>query len=138
MKRVFAFAAVAGVVLGSGRALGVGPDPAEGHKLYDQHCAVCHGPNGRGDGPLAEDLKVAPADLAAISKRRDGHFPDVEIREIIDGRRRVRGHGGSEMPVWGRVFSRGTFGEVEADAKLDALVAYLRSLQLGPSKVGGR
>ena len=135
MKRVFGFLAVAGLVLGTGRALAIGPDPAEGHKLYDQHCAVCHGTNGKGDGPLAEDLKVAPADLTTISKRREGHFPDVELREIIDGRHAVRGHGGSEMPVWGRVFSRGTFGEVEVDAKLDALVAYLRSIQVGPSKV---
>src|SRR5262245_8621401 len=138
MKKFVAIAAVAGAVLGSRWASGAGPDPAEGRKLYDQHCAVCHGDNGKGDGPLAEDLKVPPADLTEITKRRDGHFPDVELREIIDGRRHVRGHGGSEMPVWGRVFARGNFGEVEVDAKLDALLAYLRSIQVGPSKAGGR
>jgi mono/diheme cytochrome c family protein len=115
-------------------ARAAGPDPAKGHELYDQYCAVCHGANGKGDGPLADDLKVRPADLTEISKRRSGKFPEVEVREIIDGRHKVRGHGGGEMPVWGRVFSRSTFGEVEVDAKLDALVAYLRSIQVGAQK----
>lgn len=26
---------------------------ARGHKLYDKHCATCHGDKGKGDGPLA-------------------------------------------------------------------------------------
>lgn len=116
-------------------ARAAGPDPAEGRDLYDQHCGVCHGANGKGDGSLADELKVRPADLTEISKRRGGKFPEVEVREIIDGRRKVRGHGGTEMPVWGRVFARSTFGEVEVDAKLDALVAYLRTIQVGPQKV---
>ena len=33
--------------------------------MYLQHCVVCHGASGRGDGPLAARLKVKPADLAA-------------------------------------------------------------------------
>lgn len=122
--------------LDTASALAAGPDPAVGRQLYEQHCMVCHGVNGKGDGPLADDLKVRPADLTEYSRRRDGKFPEVEAREIIDGRRRVRGHGGTEMPIWGRVFARGTFGEVEVDAKLDALVAYLRSIQVGPQKAG--
>lgn len=127
---------VAAVLVCAGAARGAGPDPAEGRKLYEQHCELCHGTNGKGDGPLADDLKVRPADLTEITRRRGGNFPEAEVKEIIDGRRKVRGHGGGEMPVWGRVFSRGTLGEVETDAKLDALVAYLRTIQVGPSKVG--
>ncbi len=36
---------------------------AGGRVLYAANCQQCHGPNGRGDGPLAPDLDVAPADF---------------------------------------------------------------------------
>lgn len=33
-------------------------------KLFTQLCASCHGPNGRGDGPVASQLGVRPPDFA--------------------------------------------------------------------------
>ena len=36
-----------------------------GATLFPQHCAVCHGPEGRGNGPAAASLPVPPADLTA-------------------------------------------------------------------------
>lgn len=36
---------------------------AQGRKLYAANCASCHGPEGRGDGPLAANLNPPPADL---------------------------------------------------------------------------
>jgi mono/diheme cytochrome c family protein/putative copper export protein len=36
-----------------------------GHDLFLTHCAVCHGTNGRGDGPAAAGLLQRPADLTA-------------------------------------------------------------------------
>ncbi len=36
-----------------------------GAALYPQHCAVCHGADGRGDGPAAKSLAWPPADLTA-------------------------------------------------------------------------
>jgi putative copper resistance protein D len=38
---------------------------AQGIALYHTHCATCHGPTGRGDGPAADDLLQRPADLTA-------------------------------------------------------------------------
>lgn len=38
---------------------------AAGAALFPQHCAVCHGANGRGDGAGAKGLPVPPADLTA-------------------------------------------------------------------------
>jgi putative copper resistance protein D len=38
---------------------------ANGTRLYSEHCAVCHGRSGHGDGPAAQGLLKAPADLAA-------------------------------------------------------------------------
>ncbi|MGB6518881.1 MAG: copper homeostasis membrane protein CopD [Candidatus Cybelea sp.] len=39
------------------------PSVARGAPLYAQNCAVCHGAEGRGDGPLAGKLSIRPADL---------------------------------------------------------------------------
>ena len=38
---------------------------AAGAQLYPQHCAACHGTEGRGDGPGAKGLVIPPADLTA-------------------------------------------------------------------------
>ncbi len=38
---------------------------AKGLHLYRQHCAVCHGEAGYGDGPGARELSRKPADLTA-------------------------------------------------------------------------
>lgn len=35
---------------------GIQPDPARGQQLYENHCALCHGSSGRGDGPAAQGL----------------------------------------------------------------------------------
>ena len=37
----------------------------EGAALFPDHCAMCHGTEGRGDGPAATGLPVPPADLTA-------------------------------------------------------------------------
>ncbi|GGU62338.1 cystathionine gamma-synthase [Pseudomonas laurentiana] len=39
------------------------PDPARGAPLYAQHCAVCHGDKGVGDGPAGVGLTPPPANL---------------------------------------------------------------------------
>ncbi len=37
----------------------------EGRKLFAANCAVCHGAEGHGDGPMAKSLNPPPADLSA-------------------------------------------------------------------------
>ena len=39
------------------------PDPARGAPLYAQHCSVCHGTSGSGDGPAGVGLMPPPANL---------------------------------------------------------------------------
>lgn len=39
------------------------PDPARGAPLYAQHCSVCHGDTGAGDGPAGVGMKPPPSNL---------------------------------------------------------------------------
>ncbi|MDF9775825.1 cytochrome c/FTR1 family iron permease [Pseudomonas baetica] len=39
------------------------PDPARGAPLYAQHCSVCHGDSGAGDGPAGVGMTPAPSNL---------------------------------------------------------------------------
>lgn len=38
---------------------------ANGAALFAHNCTICHGAEGRGDGPQAKDLRIPPADLTA-------------------------------------------------------------------------
>ncbi|AKF48904.1 cytochrome c/FTR1 family iron permease [Pseudomonas syringae] len=45
------------------QAPAITPDPARGAPLYAQHCSVCHGDNGAGDGPAGIGLEPPPSNL---------------------------------------------------------------------------
>lgn len=113
-----------------------------GHNLYERHCQLCHGLRGLGDGEFAPELRVPPADLTTIALRRKGVFPDTEVRDIIDGRRRVRGHGPDNMPIWGNVFGRnaeaGAENEAVARDRITSLVDYLKSIQKTAPQAPGK
>jgi mono/diheme cytochrome c family protein len=76
-----------------------------GPDLFREHCAQCHGADGKGDGPMAKVLTVHPADLTALSKGNGGTFPAENIAEIIRYGGNIQGHGDQVMPIWGKVFS---------------------------------
>jgi putative copper export protein/mono/diheme cytochrome c family protein len=42
-----------------------GASIVSGGKLFADNCATCHGTEGRGDGPQAKGMAIAPADLTA-------------------------------------------------------------------------
>ena len=104
-----------------------------GRAQFVEHCASCHGMKGRGDGPAATSLKIAPADLTRIATRRDGVFPDGDIAAIIDGRTEVAAHGSRAMPVWGRDFSarlgEDDIGDQLTRGRVLILVEYLKTIQ---------
>lgn len=104
---------------------------ADGAALYLEYCAVCHGQDARGDGPMAAGLTRPPANLRQLTQASDGKFPDERVRTAIDGRDLPLQHGTRDMPVWGQAFkrSRGAQGEQRVAAHMDALVDYLRSIQ---------
>jgi len=104
-----------------------------GRADYLRYCASCHGVDARGKGPVAETLRTPPADLTKIAKRHGGTLPAGEIAAFIDGRSMVTAHGTREMPVWGRILgekiAEGTTEDEVARGRIDALVAYLMSIQ---------
>jgi mono/diheme cytochrome c family protein len=104
---------------------------ALGSYLFKTYCASCHGTSARGDGPLASAMRRRPANLVEIASRNKGTFPSELVYKIIDGRTKVSGHGGPDMPVWGDAFMRTAEGTDEASIRyrIQALVDYLQSIQ---------
>ena len=49
--------------------------PASGQEMFTSYCAVCHGTDGKGNGPAASALKVPPADLTALAQKDAGKYP---------------------------------------------------------------
>jgi len=93
------------------------PGTERGQRLYDKHCSVCHGPDGRGDGPAAYLLLPKPRDFGSgafrlITTMNGVPSDDDLMRSITDGMT------GSAMPPWERL--------PEADRKL--LVGHVKKL----------
>ena len=86
------------------------PDSIErGKNLFLTYCEMCHGPEGKGDGPVAGRSRLRIPDLAFMMRaRNDGHLYGT-IR-----------NGGMIMPPYGYRI---------APAERWDLVNYLRSLQ---------
>ncbi|MCB1371123.1 MAG: c-type cytochrome [Rhodobacteraceae bacterium] len=111
-----------------------------GRSEYMGHCAVCHGPEGKGDGPAAEAMVVEPADLTQIAVRYSGQFPSDQIYRVIDGREAITPHGDRSMPIWGYRYwdeAQARANQVPLDVdrqaivhgRITALVRYLESIQ---------
>lgn len=117
-----------------------------GAAAYRQNCASCHGREGRGDGPVAEFLKVDVPDLTTIAARNDGAFPFVRMFHIVDGRQTLRAHGTEMMPVWGEVYRREVGGDAQPINRMATettvrgrvleLVSFLTAIQEPPLEEG--
>ena len=100
-----------------------------GMQMYKTYCASCHGIHGKGDGPAAEALKMAPADLATLKQKNDGKFPSARISQILEGSE-VVAHGSSDMPVWGPIFrSLDQSNGALAKLRIANVIKYLESMQ---------
>ena len=105
-----------------------------GEAIYMSYCVTCHGRGAQGDGPLAGDLPVRPADLTGLSARNGGQFPYSGVMA------RVHGYPGQfhVMPEFGPLLEgpvvmwRDESGTVvETPRALLDLARYLETLQRG-------
>ncbi len=108
---------------------------AAGAETYRASCAVCHGAQARGDGPLAGDLDVAPSDLTRVAARNGGVFSYAQVMA------RIHGYPGQfdVMPEFGPLFAGPTVAwrdpetgkVIETPRALLAVATYLDSIQRG-------
>ena len=106
-------------------------DSLEGPALYKAYCAVCHGIDARGMGPMAIALKAAPSDLTRIAARNGGVFPTARVERIIAGEEQITGgHGTGTMPVWGPIFSQIAWDQDLGRVRIHNLATYLSKIQV--------
>lgn len=119
------------VILSTPEVLANPPLAYEGRRLYVSYCMLCHGPEGKGDGPLAKVMEIKPADLSTTIRSRS----DTILTKIItgEGRQTITGRDrhnllNETMPEWKDVFS---------DTQVQALIAYLRFLSRAKHELMG-
>lgn len=107
------------------------PAAFEGRRLYVSYCQLCHGTDGKGDGPLAKAMKITPADLNTTVRSRS----DTILTKIItgEGRQTITGRDrhnllSEAMPEWKDVFT---------ESQVKALIAYLRFLSRSKHELMG-
>lgn len=112
---------------------GFSAEPDAGKQLYLRYCSSCHGPGGKGNGPVSRDLKVRVPDLTNLAQKNRGIYPLDNVMAAIDGRRVVRAHGDREMPVWGETFRSEAEGkkypELTTLLKAQLIAEYVGTLQ---------
>lgn len=103
-----------------------------GEALYEQHCRSCHGPEGKGNGSMTDELTKELPDLTQLRANSDGTFPEEYVRKMIDGRQMLSAHGTRQMPIWGNIWASSDgvpSQERAARERIDLLVSYLKSIQ---------
>jgi mono/diheme cytochrome c family protein len=100
-----------------------------GVDTFKTYCAVCHGPQAKGNGPAATALKKVPADLTTIAKRNGGKFSASDVEAVIMGQQVMTSHGSRDMPIWGPVFQSLAADESFMKLRVTNLVDYLKSIQ---------
>jgi len=108
--------------------------PADsGMKMYRAYCAVCHGKEGKGDGPAASELKTPPTDLTMLAMHNDGKYPAEHVAAVLRFGTETPAHGTADMPIWGRLLgtthTRGTEPAM-VQLRIRNLTHYIETLQM--------
>jgi len=106
------------------------PNAPSGVQLFKKHCAVCHGDDLKGVGPVPEPYKVPP-DLSTLARRHGGKFPDSYVEDVLLNGATIPAHGLAQMPAWGTDFREmdGLKG-TEVKLRIANLTNYIKSRQV--------
>ena len=116
-----AIAALAAILFPSSAAAG---DVAAGQASYQTNCLSCHGPTGKGDGPVGAVLQPPPRDLSTADFKFDTDEDgkpgtDADLKGVIS--KGAGAFGGNQMMApWGGILS---------DEDIDNVIAYIRTLK---------
>ncbi|HET6595119.1 MAG TPA: cytochrome c [Anaerolineales bacterium] len=83
----------------------------EGAEVFRTNCAMCHGPQGHGDGPAGQSLDPRPRNLASIQSAAGDDFLFWRIRE---------GKPGTSMVAWKGILT---------DEQIWQIVSFIRTLK---------
>lgn len=85
--------------------------PEKGEEVYREHCARCHGVEGKGNGPDAAQLIVPPTNF---------HRPESRAKSDLDLRGAI---------IWGLAFSpmHGWWDKMDVE-DIRAVTAYIRRM----------
>jgi mono/diheme cytochrome c family protein len=101
-----------------------------GKEMFNSYCAVCHGKDGKGNGPAASAMKTPPADLTVLAQKSGGKYPASHVASVLRGQASTPSHGSQDMPVWGPLFSSISQGhEGQVQQRINNLVTYVETLQ---------
>jgi mono/diheme cytochrome c family protein len=111
-------------------ALLPGSNPVSGLQLYKNYCAVCHGNDLKGNGPISPDFKNPPPDLTTLAQRHEGKFPDAYVEDVLRNGVKTPTQQKTEMPTWGPIFASipGTDPEL-VSIRIVNLTTYIKSMQ---------
>ena len=102
-----------------------GPALARAAELYARDCAACHGPEGKGDGPIGANLP-GMAKMDPTMPKGPADFTDAAAMlaagDVLLQGKLLRGGMGTGMPE---------FGSLYTDEEQWAMIAYLRTFLFG-------
>ena len=106
---------------------------ASGPQMFSTYCAVCHGADGKGNGPAASALKSPATDLTMLSQKNGGTFPTDHVSSVLKFGVTNPAHGSADMPIWGDLMQTLTPASQNAGPvvhqRISNLIDYLKTIQ---------
>jgi mono/diheme cytochrome c family protein len=103
--------------------------PMSGQELFQVFCAACHGPAGKGDGPVAGEMRTHVPDLTMLTRKSGGTYPITKVERAIDGDEILISHGTRDMPIYGDLFRAIRRDVVFVKQRVALLTGYIESIQ---------
>jgi len=104
--------------------------PTSGKQMYTSYCTPCHGQDGKGQGPVASELKHQPSNLTTLARNNNGRFPAIHVMAVLRSGTIIPAHGSTAMPVWGPILGKmDVANPQDRELRISNLSQYLRTMQ---------